>query len=388
MRWVAAVLLVVLLCSFTVSFVHSMALFESFGFNASIPIPFLGLQIPLSIVATVIIELVFLTATGIIIYSKINGLKVRRYTIAGSVFGIVMVGWSNIASTSVYGIGGWLIGASIPLSVWLVEGMFMETVFANKEKKQNNDQPEANQDETNQPDTNQMVNSYRHTNQMVGTYHNSYQMVGYQNEMVGSHQDTYQPDDYQDAKQYDTNQVVGYQSEGYHTNNQADAGIGDSDQMVGTYHTSKVDNHDHNTNQVTNHSYTTNQPDNHIQATNHETDQMDDTNQNEATNQVTDHDHNTDQPNDTTKQTNDHYQNNNYQDTDQSDDDHKQATNQNENTTNHDDDTEKEIARAKEVALLIKQETGKLPGRLRLEKAAGCSQWVARKALSQLKKTG
>lgn len=136
MRWVATILIIILFCAFAVSFTHSMDLFESYGFHDRIPIPILGFHVPLSVVATVMVELVFLTASGIIIYTKLNGQKLRFSTIFGFIYGVLMVGWANISSTSVYGIGGWLIGASIPLGVFLVEGMFMDVVFGDKVKKQ------------------------------------------------------------------------------------------------------------------------------------------------------------------------------------------------------------------------------------------------------------
>lgn len=64
----------------------------------------------------------------------------------------------------------------------------------------------------------------------------------------------------------------------------------------------------------------------------------------------------------------------------------EETSSQKETASQGDASKEEEIQKAIECALHIKQQEGDLPSRRKLAEVAGCSEWIARKALAELKK--
>lgn len=367
-RLTATSLFLILGCAIAVSFRHTMDLFEHYGFRGW-----------LSLLATVMVELVFITASSILISAKLNGQKLRFSTICGFAYGVAMVGWSNVASTSKFGWDGVLIGLSIPLGVFLVEGMFMDAVFGHRLKMKSKAET-TDHDRT----TNQMDDSYRNSDQPDNHYRPDNQMVGYQNatdQIDDYYQDDYRPDSYH-LNSYLTDYRNTTETDNhYHDSEKPDYHYHGINQLDDYQDNQQTDNHNHATEQPDSKGQDTDKPGEHEQATNHPTDHE------QTTDRIDDHEQATERP---TDQPDNHEQDTNYsnnrdQDTNQ---DQPTETTDRKDTANDRDDTREEIEKAKAVALRIQQETGKLPGRVRLEKEAGVKQWAARKALTDLKRTG
>ena len=110
--------LVILVFNLVVSFYHSLQLFRAGGYT--------GVHAYLAVGA---IEILFLVCAFTIIANRIKGTKPSTFTKAGGVIGVGVVMWSNIHAGIDYGITGIILGALIPLTLVVAEGVVSSEII-------------------------------------------------------------------------------------------------------------------------------------------------------------------------------------------------------------------------------------------------------------------
>lgn len=102
--------LVVLVCTIAVSYSHTIELFESAGYR--------GVLAHMGVIA---IETTFLLGAFNIVHARLRGDRPGWPTVAAGAFGLGIVGWSNVSAGWPYGWPGVIIGAAIPVSLFISE---------------------------------------------------------------------------------------------------------------------------------------------------------------------------------------------------------------------------------------------------------------------------
>lgn len=109
---------IILICVVSVSCLHTVALFESVGF-----------QRVEAILIVIAVEAIFLLSCLNLVVSRIRQTKPGLPAIAGFLYGTALVGWSNVSYVYDHGIAGWLLGASIPVGLIIAEGVITREII-------------------------------------------------------------------------------------------------------------------------------------------------------------------------------------------------------------------------------------------------------------------
>lgn len=109
---------IILICVVSVSCLHTVALFESVGF-----------QRVEAILIVIAVEAIFLLSCLNLVVSRIRETKPGLPAIAGFLYGTALVGWSNVSYVYDHGIAGWLLGVSIPVGLIIAEGVITREII-------------------------------------------------------------------------------------------------------------------------------------------------------------------------------------------------------------------------------------------------------------------
>ena len=101
---------ITLMCSIVVSYNHTVALFEAGGYR--------GWMAHLGVVS---VEGSFALGVFNLIFARLQGEPPGWPPVAGGIFGVCIVGWSNIAAGWQHGLPGVLLGLAIPISMVISE---------------------------------------------------------------------------------------------------------------------------------------------------------------------------------------------------------------------------------------------------------------------------
>jgi len=153
--------LVILGCIILVSYSHTVLLFNSVGI--------VGWKGHL---ATIAVEATFILSCFNLVVSRLKKYKPGFFAIAGFFYGSGLTAWSNISFSFEYGITGWILGAAIPVGLWIAEGIISHSLLR-KPTSQMTDQPTVS-NQTNQPNgkvvdqmAEEVANDQPPTNQVV-----------------------------------------------------------------------------------------------------------------------------------------------------------------------------------------------------------------------------
>lgn len=195
--------LVILICIIFVSYSHTVLLFNSVGI--------VGWKGHL---ATIAVEATFILSCFNLVVTRLKKYKPGFFAIAGFFYGSGLTAWSNISFSFEYGITGWILGAAIPVGLWIAEGIISHSLLrkptnqvtdqptvSNQTIQPNgkvvdqmaeevaNDQPPTNQVAEivveNQPSTNQSTSQPTTTNQSPTNQSTTTKMTSYKTNMVG-----------------------------------------------------------------------------------------------------------------------------------------------------------------------------------------------------------
>lgn len=168
--------LVILVCIILVSYSHTVLLFNSVGI--------VGWKGHL---ATIAVEATFILSCFNLVVSRLKKYKPGFFAIAGFFYGSGLTAWSNISFSFEYEITGWILGAAIPVGLWIAEGIISHSLLRKPtnqmaDQTQVSDQPS---DQTNQPNNHmvdQLDEKVVETNQTISQPTN--QPVDSTNQMV------------------------------------------------------------------------------------------------------------------------------------------------------------------------------------------------------------
>src|SRR5690606_12142754 len=108
----------VLLCAVSVSYSHSVALFEAGGFR--------GWMAHCGVIA---VEATFLLGVLNLVVSRIKGEPPGKPAIFGGLLGVLLVGWSNVAAGWSFGLTGILLGLVIPCALIVSEAILSKAIL-------------------------------------------------------------------------------------------------------------------------------------------------------------------------------------------------------------------------------------------------------------------
>lgn len=334
--------LLVTLCAVYLSIHHTHDLYMSVGFSSK-----------QAWVAVIMSETMFIMGGLNVAVARFRNYKPGVPAYIGFLQGLLLVGWSNIASTAKYGIAGWLLGGSIVSAVLVMEAImtYLATSKKTGRKADSNDQPPTKRTNrtyhTDQPDNQPATNQPEYTDR---TYQPEQpEETAYQPEQpAGTAYQPEQPEGTDQPTEEPTAPTVTTtptnQSNRKRPDYQDYQPVGK--QPVGIAQPVGNDDHTNRTNQTDQAAYHSDQPEGTVQTYQPE-------------------DAPTNQP------------------------DYQPADNDQSGATDHidqSDQPEDTYQKALETAIRIYDEEGKPPGRLRLARAAGCSDWHARQVLKELKK--
>lgn len=123
--------LVILGCIILVSYNHTVLLFNSVGI--------VGWKGHL---ATIAVEATFILSCFNLVVSRLKKYKPGFFAIAGFFYGSGLTAWSNISFSFEYEITGWILGAAIPVGLWIAEGIISHSLLR-KPTSQVADQPKV-----------------------------------------------------------------------------------------------------------------------------------------------------------------------------------------------------------------------------------------------------
>ena len=131
---------VVVICSLTVSYSHSLDLFSSVGYH--------DIFAHLAVIAT---ESVFLGGAVNLIVARLKGRKAGWPPRVAGLFGCILVLWANIRSGLAYGWEGIALGASIPVALVVAESLFGWAVISTSQSSSTTGRSDARQPVSQQP---------------------------------------------------------------------------------------------------------------------------------------------------------------------------------------------------------------------------------------------
>jgi len=123
--------LVILVCIILVSYSHTVLLFNSVGI--------VGWKGHL---ATIAVEATFILSCLNLVVARLKKYRPGFFAVAGFFYGSGLTAWSNISFSFEYGITGWILGAAIPVGLWIAEGIISHSLLK-KPTNQNTDQPKV-----------------------------------------------------------------------------------------------------------------------------------------------------------------------------------------------------------------------------------------------------
>ena len=160
MRWINIFIgFVILTCIITVSYSHTVLLFNSVGI--------VGWKGHL---ATIAVEATFILSCFNLVVARLKKFRPGFFAVAGFFYGSGLTAWSNISFSFEYGITGWILGAAIPVGLWIAEGIISHSLLkkpTNQDSESQTNQTESSSQEANQTtkQTNQDVVSDQKSNQ-------------------------------------------------------------------------------------------------------------------------------------------------------------------------------------------------------------------------------